>query len=370
MDALRHAVLTGDSVLAPWEPEGERYGPAKVIQGQEARSAEGGSEDSSLVVSFSSGKTATLPANTAVWIPAALHERVEYELKLPKGVRKDFTELESYPEENLQGYPTSGVSAVPAEYVHYEPRWAARTAAPTPPLRAYNSQSPYHVPLYPVYYKYDEPESGYVRNESDPDTVIPGTDMTKSELNEKVMSQLMQHKMLTSEKKNHPRQHHHQGTVPVDSIGDQRKLLKLRDSMAENSLRKSVSFPAKLDDGSDIEAEFDSGDLEMRDSGRGSMSDQEVHDDEKAETSETEGTLRPNQRSGSPLFARRRRRVRPINRPPWKNYWKQDPAPELLESNHYGPYRLGPYDSTTSQMYMEFLDRRRKRFTGKSIIGL
>lgn len=40
-DALRHAVLAGDRVLAPWEPEGERYGPGVVVEGQERRGASG-----------------------------------------------------------------------------------------------------------------------------------------------------------------------------------------------------------------------------------------------------------------------------------------------------------------------------------------
>ena len=40
-DALRHAVVCGDRVLAPWKPDGERYGPGEVIEGQEARNTDG-----------------------------------------------------------------------------------------------------------------------------------------------------------------------------------------------------------------------------------------------------------------------------------------------------------------------------------------
>ena len=40
-DAKMHTILTGDTVLAPWEPEGERYGPGIVIEGHEKRQAEG-----------------------------------------------------------------------------------------------------------------------------------------------------------------------------------------------------------------------------------------------------------------------------------------------------------------------------------------
>jgi len=40
-DALRHPVMVDDNVLAPWEPEGERYAPAVVINGLEKRMADG-----------------------------------------------------------------------------------------------------------------------------------------------------------------------------------------------------------------------------------------------------------------------------------------------------------------------------------------
>lgn len=40
-DALRHPVLVEDKVLAPWEPDGERYAPGVVIDGQEKRIIEG-----------------------------------------------------------------------------------------------------------------------------------------------------------------------------------------------------------------------------------------------------------------------------------------------------------------------------------------
>ena len=36
-DALRHSILVGDKVLAPWEPNSERYRPGTVIEGQEKR---------------------------------------------------------------------------------------------------------------------------------------------------------------------------------------------------------------------------------------------------------------------------------------------------------------------------------------------
>lgn len=40
-DAKRHTIQTGDRVLATWEPEGERFCPGVVIEGQEKRQVDG-----------------------------------------------------------------------------------------------------------------------------------------------------------------------------------------------------------------------------------------------------------------------------------------------------------------------------------------
>lgn len=40
-DAKRHAIIPGDKVLAPWEPEGEKFCSGTVITGQEKREAPG-----------------------------------------------------------------------------------------------------------------------------------------------------------------------------------------------------------------------------------------------------------------------------------------------------------------------------------------
>ena len=41
VDALRHAISTGDRVIAPIQADGDKYAPGVVIRGQERRSAEG-----------------------------------------------------------------------------------------------------------------------------------------------------------------------------------------------------------------------------------------------------------------------------------------------------------------------------------------
>lgn len=49
-DALRHAVVTGDRVLAPDQAEGEKFAPGVVIDGQEKRQADGIFDIFSLII--------------------------------------------------------------------------------------------------------------------------------------------------------------------------------------------------------------------------------------------------------------------------------------------------------------------------------
>lgn len=37
VNGMRHSILPGDKVMAPWEPEQKRYGPGTVLQGMETR---------------------------------------------------------------------------------------------------------------------------------------------------------------------------------------------------------------------------------------------------------------------------------------------------------------------------------------------
>jgi hypothetical protein len=161
-------------------------------------------------------------------------------------------------------------------------------------------------------------------------SLIPGTDLTKAELNEKVMSQLMRHKMVAEDRK-------------VQKETENTKLLQRRENLEENlltkSLEKSVTFK---DPESDLEGEV--GDLETRDSGRGSSYDLELSD---LELDETGGESEPETRDvavgtdRSLLF--RRKIQRSQKKPPWR-YWNNESAPELLEPMHEGPYRVGPYE--------------------------
>nr|CAB3263236.1 uncharacterized protein LOC104266709 [Phallusia mammillata] len=104
-DALRHSVVADDKVLAPWESDGKRYGPGKVVRGVEKRHTVGDERDSDVVVSFWNGKTVTVPKGVAIWIPELLYDRIVVELQMPITARKEI--IDSQEATDLpSGYPS------------------------------------------------------------------------------------------------------------------------------------------------------------------------------------------------------------------------------------------------------------------------
>ncbi|XP_020369138.1 uncharacterized protein C11orf16 homolog [Rhincodon typus] len=87
-EAMRHSVLSGDKVLAPWEPDETRYGPGTVAFGIETRDPLQVMEDDDLSIKFWNGKTVKVSKNVAMWIPSALYERVQKELLTPVSARQ------------------------------------------------------------------------------------------------------------------------------------------------------------------------------------------------------------------------------------------------------------------------------------------
>ncbi|XP_063294937.1 uncharacterized protein C11orf16 homolog [Pelobates fuscus] len=82
-DALRHCILPGDTVLAPWEPEQVRYGPGIVTLGVETRDPLRTGEDEELTVSFWNGKKKRVPLGVAVWISPSVYKRIMDRLHQP-----------------------------------------------------------------------------------------------------------------------------------------------------------------------------------------------------------------------------------------------------------------------------------------------
>jgi len=282
----------------------------------------GGEPDKQLVVTLYDGRTVNVPYNKALWIPLDFYERIAFEIKLPKNVRKEFATQDSYPYYTSCGYPASGSLAFPAQFEHYIPA-AWLPAAGRYPVGWAGGQhrgSPWMAYLDDGCRTQNRPQTNGRLKAIEGDELIPGTDMTKSQLNSKVMAQIMQNKM----------------TMVKETASDTGVLKK---TSSECGLKKSVSFvdlreDSKLEDG--------------RDSGHGSQVDLSFSESDPEEDGGTAmrdiavGT----DRSLSMLSLRKSRSACSQRQRAWK-YWKNDPAPPLTDPLHYGPYREGPYRDCT-----------------------
>ncbi|KAH9525310.1 hypothetical protein Btru_001029 [Bulinus truncatus] len=341
-DALRHTIITGDYILAPWEPEGERFGPGIVIEGHEKRHAEG-PEDVNLTVSFSHGVTEKIPLNTAVWIPPSVYDRLSLELQMPKEARKTLLSCSNnYPIDNLPGYPAAGPVGDPPEFPKADPfviepksvLWDPYFYHYPPYLPAYYWQPPFVISRKETIKK-DTLSSGATEDNG---TVIPGTNLTRKELDDRVMSQLMEHRLTMEEEKT---------KVTESGKEDARKLLNKRDRTDENLLKRSVHFSEKneskeMEDQYLKDSEYDYGNLK-------STMDSGVNTDSSLLFYTTPGI-----------------KVRPR----W-NYWRNDPTPnysEMRGSLLAGMNRsksAGPFRETALQAPLEARDQREYAFSGE-----
>ena len=133
----------------------------------------GSSEDSPITISTSQGQTVQVPSNTAVWIPAALHERIDFELKLPVAVRQRMATQDMYPGQNAPGYPSSGPVAVPEEWDKWQSIAVDKSNSVGKTRGLFKDNT--YVPLYtvePDYMSREYIESGNL-------DLIPGTGETR-----------------------------------------------------------------------------------------------------------------------------------------------------------------------------------------------
>ncbi|XP_055505946.1 uncharacterized protein C11orf16 homolog [Leucoraja erinacea] len=86
-EGMRHAVVPGDNVLAPWESDRIRYGPGIVVFGIETRDPLQAMEDDEISVKFWNAKTVKVSKNVAMWIPSTMYKRVLQELLTPLSSR-------------------------------------------------------------------------------------------------------------------------------------------------------------------------------------------------------------------------------------------------------------------------------------------
>ncbi|XP_074662479.1 uncharacterized protein LOC141915013 isoform X2 [Tubulanus polymorphus] len=309
-DALRHAIVPGDKVLAIWQPEGEQYLPGIVIEGMERRDAETGT-DQEITVTFFNGKTEKVPLGTGLWIPHQMYERLALELKMPKEARKYLEKTVNYPEESKPGYPTSGSMRDPVNYTFTKPIFYDQGEV----MVSHGALGfPRYSPLYPIMRKYtpsSTPKTVNVTNtvkSEDMDNLIPGTELTQSDLNEKILSQLAEHQLR------------------LEEIADgTSKLLKKREQEESNVIKAEpakedleVTQDSKVDSGVE-EDDFDINDFCFEDA-----------------TTQTETLQRPKKKS-------------PTKRPPWKNYW-----PDYTTQTHLrAPPYHEPYKDSSGPNYIE-----------------
>ncbi|XP_061236138.1 LOW QUALITY PROTEIN: uncharacterized protein C11orf16 homolog [Neopsephotus bourkii] len=83
VNRMKHSLLPGDKVLAPWEPTMARYGPGTVLTGIETRDPLQASEDEGVMVHFWNDKKVKLPPGVALWIPPSLWERIVEMIHMP-----------------------------------------------------------------------------------------------------------------------------------------------------------------------------------------------------------------------------------------------------------------------------------------------
>ncbi|KFV95453.1 Uncharacterized protein C11orf16, partial [Eurypyga helias] len=83
VNGMKHSLLPGDKVLAPWEQDMARYGPGTILTGIETRDPLRASEDEEIMVQFWNDKKVKLPRGVALWIPPSLWERIVEMIHMP-----------------------------------------------------------------------------------------------------------------------------------------------------------------------------------------------------------------------------------------------------------------------------------------------
>ncbi|XP_015141967.2 uncharacterized protein C11orf16 homolog isoform X1 [Gallus gallus] len=86
-NGMKHSLLPGDKVLAPWEPDLVRYGPGTVLTGIETRDPLRASEDEEITVQFWNDKKVKLPRGVALWIHPSLCGRIVEMIHMPLSSR-------------------------------------------------------------------------------------------------------------------------------------------------------------------------------------------------------------------------------------------------------------------------------------------
>uniref|UniRef100_A0A8C9AFV2 Chromosome 11 open reading frame 16 n=1 Tax=Prolemur simus TaxID=1328070 RepID=A0A8C9AFV2_PROSS len=81
--SVGYALHLGDKVLAPWEPDRQRYGPGTVVLGLEARDPQRASKEEEITVHFWNGRTAEVPLGEVQWVTPTVWKKAVERLHKP-----------------------------------------------------------------------------------------------------------------------------------------------------------------------------------------------------------------------------------------------------------------------------------------------
>ncbi|GAB1606928.1 uncharacterized protein LOC115222756 [Argonauta hians] len=88
-EASRHAILEGDTVLAPPSAQQpSRFACGRVLEGREGRNTKLKDPDMDLVVTFENGRTFKVPRNMAVWIPKNIFDHIKVKVHQPASLKR------------------------------------------------------------------------------------------------------------------------------------------------------------------------------------------------------------------------------------------------------------------------------------------
>ncbi|XP_044297086.1 uncharacterized protein LOC123028857 [Varanus komodoensis] len=189
-DARWQPLTPGDGILAPWEKKGERYGPGTVLQVAETEVLHSAFKNSWVLVNFWNGQTKKVSADVAVRIPPSLSERIILEVQMPLAARQMLVEQNpDYPYVVPPGYRASGPCK--KNHLHWHDVsavWSRDT-----------SYTCTHLPCCYFGSSSWEPTKSPLCTMQPDDALIPGTNLTKEELNKKIEEQLSKGRLPISE---------------------------------------------------------------------------------------------------------------------------------------------------------------------------
>ncbi|XP_021566326.1 uncharacterized protein C11orf16 homolog [Carlito syrichta] len=82
--SVEYSLQPGDKVLAPWEPDQQRYGPGTVLLGSNTRgNRQRASKEEEITIHFWNGKTAKVPLGGVWWVPPAIWKKAVERLYKP-----------------------------------------------------------------------------------------------------------------------------------------------------------------------------------------------------------------------------------------------------------------------------------------------